>query len=128
MELPRLDAATCWRIEVARTRLPLALRARVARTWRERMVGLLEHARLGEGEALIFPRCHSIHTVGMRFTIDAVFVDEDWRVVALHDALAPGRLIAPIWRAWGVVETAEGSSQRCGLLVGDLLLLIAGTG
>ena len=91
------------------------------------MVGLLGHARLADGEALIFPQCNSIHTVGMRFAIDLVFVDQDWGVVALHDSLVPGRLIAPVWGAWGVVEAAGSSSKRCGLQVGDKLLLSEAT-
>ncbi len=85
------------------------------------MVGLLGHARLADGEALIFEGCNSIHTVGMRFAIDVVFVDRQWTVVALREALAPGRLIAPVWNAWGVIEAAAGASKRCGLQVGDTL-------
>ena len=91
------------------------------------MVGLLGHARLADGEALIFPECHSIHTVGMRFAIDVVFVDRQWTVVELREALAPGRLIAPVWSAWGVIEAASGASQRCGLRIGDTLRCIDAT-
>ena len=86
------------------------------------MVGLLGHAHLAEGEALIFPRCNSIHTVGMRFPIDVIVVDRKWRVVALRECLAPGQLMLPVRRAWGIVEAAAGTSNRCGLLVGDTLL------
>jgi uncharacterized membrane protein (UPF0127 family) len=122
-----LDAARVWRISVARTEQPLALRALVARTWQQRMTGLLGHAQLADGEALIFPGCNSIHTVGMRFAIDAVFVDRSWSVVALRERLTPGHLVAPVWSAWAVVETADGSSRRAGVRVGDRLLLVAGT-
>ena len=92
------------------------------------MVGLLGHARLADGEALIFPDCNSIHTVGMRFAIDVVFVDRTWTVVALREALVPGRFIAPAWSAWGVIEAAAGASQRCELRIGDTLSLIDATG
>ncbi|MBI3320338.1 MAG: DUF192 domain-containing protein [Candidatus Omnitrophica bacterium] len=52
----------------------LADRAEVAGGLLKRMTGLLIRQRLPEGEALIFPRCHSIHTCFMRFPIDVVFV------------------------------------------------------
>jgi uncharacterized protein len=89
------------------------------------MIGLLGHAKLADGEALVFPRCNSIHTIGMRFAIDVVFVDQNWSVVSIEEGLVPGRLIAPVWNAWGVIEAASGASRACELQKGDLLELIA---
>jgi uncharacterized membrane protein (UPF0127 family) len=127
MAMEALSTAEPLRLELERTREPVAERARLARTWRQRMVGLLAHRRLPVDEALMFPRCNSIHTVGMRFPIDAIFVDRGWRVVAVREGVAPGRLMLPVWRAWGVVEAAAGTVQRVGLRVGDRLVVIAGT-
>ena len=115
------------RLEVERTQAVVAERAQVARTWRQRMVGLLAHRRLPADEALVFPACASIHTFGMRFPIDMIVVDREWRVVALREGLAPGRVVWPIWRAWGVVEASCGTLKRAGLKVGDQLVLIDGT-
>ena len=98
-------------IRVARTQQWLASRARVAQTVAERMVGLLGRTGLEAGEGLVLPGCHSIHTVGMRFPIDVIFVDRQWRVVALRSAYAPGRLIPPVWRAWAVWRTCERSPR-----------------
>jgi uncharacterized membrane protein (UPF0127 family) len=122
-----LSAARTLRVEVERTRQVVVERARVARTWRQRMVGLLAHRRLPADEALIFPACTSIHTLGMRFPIDVIVVDRQWRVVALRERLAPGRVVLPVRHAWGVVEAACGTLERVGLQVGDRLLVIAGT-
>ena len=87
------------------------------------MVGLLGRRALPDGEALVFERCRAIHTVGMRFPIDVVFVDRGWRVVAMRHAVGPGRLVRPVWRAWGVIELTAGSLARAGLEVGDQLCL-----
>jgi len=110
-----------WRILVERTQEPLATRATAARTLRERLTGLLGRSRLPEGEALVFPRCRSIHTIGMRFPIDAVFVDRGWRVVALRPEVRPGRLVPPVWSAWGVVETPSGTIAKSRVAMGDQL-------
>ena len=115
-----------WMIAVERTRAPLARRAHVARTLGARLTGLLGRESLPEGDALVFPACRSIHTFGMRFPIDVVFIDRRWRVVALRPFLGPSRLVPPQWRAWGVVETAAGSITRAGLMVGDQLRLLEG--
>ena len=112
------------RIELARTHEPVAERVQVARTWRARMVGLLAHRALPAGEALFFPACNSIHMLGMRFAIDAIFVSRDWRVVAVREGLSPGQLVLPVWRAWGVLEVSCGTAERVGLKSGDQLEVV----
>jgi uncharacterized membrane protein (UPF0127 family) len=106
---------------VARTGALLARRVAVARTRRQQMVGLLARARLEEGEALLLPRCRSIHTWGMRFPIDVAFVDRAWRVVALRQRLGPWRIVPPVWSAWGALELEAGAIARAGLRLGDAL-------
>ena len=112
------------RILVLGRNAPLAERAAKATGFFARLKGLLGRPGLPAGEALIFERCRSIHTIGMRFPIDAVFVDRAWTVVALHEDVRPGRLIAPVTGAWGVIETASGIASQTGLRVGDRLHLV----
>lgn len=101
------------------------VRAGLASSWTERMVGLLRHDHLAQDEGLIFPGCHSIHTFGMRFTIDAIFIDRRWRIVALKPKLVPGKVVWPVIGAWGVVEVAEGFIASQGLKKGDQLRLVS---
>ena len=115
-----------WRILVAGCHVPLAVHAVKATTFAARLQGLLGRDALPEGEAMIFERCHSIHTIGMRFSIDAVFVDRQWRIVGLYREVGPGRLVASIWSAWGVIETTSGTVARLGLHVGDQLQVVTG--
>ena len=114
-----------WMIAMVRTGRRLATDVRIARSLRQRMVGLLGRTALPAGEGLILPRCHFIHTIGMRMAIDAVFVDAGWRVVALRPTLSPGRVVLPVRGVWGVVELGEGEIARAGVQVGDQLLLTA---
>ena len=75
----------------------------------ERMRGLLGRDGLAPGEAMAFPRCRAIHTVGMRFPIDVAFLGRDGRPVKLVRAVPPGRLL--VWggfRARTTVEAAAG--------------------
>jgi hypothetical protein len=64
----------------------------VATTRRARLLGLafLDREHLGEG--LLIPRCRSVHTLGMRFPLDLVFLDLRGVVVELRREVVPGRL------------------------------------
>lgn len=115
-----------WTILVERTGAVLASRATFARSPWARMVGLLGRRGLGEGEALVFERCWSIHMIGMRFPIDAIFVDRAWEVVALRPGLAPGQIVPPVRGAWAVVEVGQGTAAGCGLHIGDRLRVAEG--
>ena len=85
--------------------------------------GLLGRASLASGEALWLAPCRSIHTVGMRFAIDVVFLDRASRVVRVVDDLAPYRLTWGGWRAHGALEFAAGEAARLGLTTGQRLQL-----
>jgi uncharacterized membrane protein (UPF0127 family) len=55
----------------------------------KRMIGLLNRGQLGRGEGLLLDRCYGIHTFGMRFPIDVLFLDKDLRVIRAVKALPP---------------------------------------
>ena len=99
----------------------LADKAKVADTMATRMVGLLSSRGLGDGEGLWIEPCNSIHTWFMRFTIDAIFLDREDRVVKLVERMRPWKLtwIAP--RARGVLELPAGTIDKTGTRVGDVL-------
>ena len=56
-----------------------------------RLRGLLGRAQLEAGEGLLLKPTPSVHTCFMRFTIDAVFLDAQLRVVSVAPALRPWR-------------------------------------
>nr|MBC7243914.1 DUF192 domain-containing protein [Chloroflexota bacterium] len=95
----------------------------IATNVRSRTRGLIGHAPLEPGQALMIPQSRWIHTFGMSFTIDAVYVDKKWHIVALTENLLPGRIDRPVLRAQAVIEMAAGEIRRLGLKVGDHLEL-----
>jgi uncharacterized protein len=58
-----------------------------------RLLGLALLSPEGAGTGLLIPRCRSVHTFGMRFPLDLVFLDAEGRVVELRRAVPPGRFI-----------------------------------
>lgn len=107
----------------------LASKLETADTLAARTKGLLGRKELPTGEGLWIKRCNSIHTFFMRFAIDAVFVDRDLKVVAVHRDLKPWRVTWPHLRATSVFELPSGTlSSSSNLNVGDSLSIEANGG
>ncbi len=96
-------------------------RVMVAETSLSRMIGLLRTDSLAHGEGLIIYPSQSIHTVAMRFPIDVIFADRDWRVLHLHPRLVPYRMTALHWRARCAIELPAGTIAESATHVGDQL-------
>ena len=99
----------------------VAERCRVARSLKDRSVGLLGTAGLAAGHGLWIERSPSIHMFFMRYAIDAVFVDGDGRVVRVVENLRPWRIVAWARGARDCLELPAGSVRPTGTQVGDLL-------
>ena len=108
----------------------LATRADLADTGVKARTGLLNHSGLAPGEGLWIAPCEAVHTFGMRFPIDVVFVNRKKRVVKVHPNLVRGR-IAFSFRAYSVLELPAGRLAETGTQCGDQLafetLTIEGT-
>jgi len=66
-------------------------RVPVAMSRRARLLGLALLPRRGAGPGLLLPGCRGVHTFGMRFALDLVFLDRNLRAVSLRRAVPPGR-------------------------------------
>ena len=66
----------------------MAARCHIADRALPRLRGLLGRRALDPGEGMLIVPARSIHTVGMRFAIDAVFIDRGGIVVRVAPGLA----------------------------------------
>ena len=87
----------------------------------ERMVGLLGRKSISMDEGLWIESCNSIHTLFMRFPIDAVFLDSNGKILTIYRELKPWRMSWIHFRAHSVLELASGQSNRLQLRVGEVL-------
>lgn len=85
-----------------------------------RRTGLLKHASMPEGTALIIAPCSAVHTFGMRFPIDVAFVARDGRVLKVRHAVGPRRMTAALG-AFAVIELAAGQLAAADTQSGDML-------
>jgi len=65
----------------------------VARGFRCRLLGLAWLDEAAAGPGLLIPRCGSVHTFGMRFDLDLVFLDRDGWPLSLRRRVPPRRFV-----------------------------------
>jgi len=107
---------------IAHGSLVYATKVIIAKNIFARMKGLLGRKSLGPDTAMIIDPCSSIHTIGMRFSIDVIFLDSKNTVTALVPQVRPGRLwVSGGWRARRVIESEAGLLPLSSLHVGDTL-------
>ncbi len=84
-----------------------------------RMRGLLGRKSLGCGEGLWITPCKGVHTLGMCFPIDLVFLDLQLCVIAVTKSFPPNRLTRLYINAASVLELPSGMVEHTGTVVGD---------
>lgn len=100
-------------------------RCLVPRVWMasnafERMRGLLGRPPLTSGEGMLIEACNMVHTVGMRYALDLVFLDATGHVRKLV------RNVRPLRCAWAItakstLELPAGALDTLSLRVGEQL-------
>ena len=101
------------------TQKELAKRINKAVTFFQRTRGLLGRKELKKGEGLYIPKCRSIHTFFMKFTIDVVFIDVDNRITRLVPGLVPFRIAFGPRNTAGVLELSAGTLKNNCCVAGD---------
>ena len=86
-----------------------------------RLKGLLGTAasRFHEGKGLWIVPSHGVHTLGMRYAIDVVYIGEDHKVVRVEENVRPWRVTAISLEAETVLELPRHTVARTRTEVGD---------
>jgi len=77
---------------------------------RARTLGLAWLRRIDPACALLIPGCRSVHTFGMRFPLDLLWLDATGAVMRIDHGVRPRRL-ASCRRAHAVLETWAGEGE-----------------
>jgi uncharacterized membrane protein (UPF0127 family) len=101
----------------------VATEASVADSYVRRLVGLLgktkRWARLGTGLWIVPSR--GVHTVGMLFPIDIIFLSKEKEVIHVEEHVRPFRISKVVLKASSVLELPPHTIYRSGTQVGDCL-------
>ena len=99
----------------------LATKVRKADNFITRLVGLLKRTQLGPEEALWLMPSKGIHTIGMKFPIDVVFLNRESYVLGLTSGMLPYRISGVHITAYSVVELPNGTIRKSRTEIGDQL-------
>jgi uncharacterized membrane protein (UPF0127 family) len=99
---------------------PTDLRVFVAQTFAARALGMLRSRRWQRFEVLCLPRCAAVHTCFVPWSIDVLFTDRMGRVLRIHSALPPWRIVM-LPQADAVWELPAGLASRCSIARGSRL-------
>jgi hypothetical protein len=85
-----------------------------------RRKGLLGRDCLPAGEGLWIVPCEAVHTFGMKFPIDLIYLDRKKQVKKIRNSVRPWRLSACL-SAYSVIELPSGSLKLTKTRPGDQL-------
>jgi uncharacterized membrane protein (UPF0127 family) len=106
----------------------LATQMSVAGTHWSRFRGLMwtDAVNFPAGRGLWIVPCHGVHTFGMRFPIDVIYLDGDKIVVHIEKQLKPWRMAPVRLAAASVLELPENTLQPTGTTIGDQIEITVG--
>jgi len=88
-----------------------------------KLKGLIGRDGLEDGTGLWIVGCRAIHTFGMRFPIDVVFLDRELSVKKVVQGVGPFQPMIYCLPAKSVLELPEGTIERAQVRVGDRIKL-----
>ncbi|MBT2971611.1 MAG: DUF192 domain-containing protein [Candidatus Thiodiazotropha sp. (ex Ctena orbiculata)] len=94
------------------------LEAWLADSYFTRLRGLLGKKKLGDKDGLLLVGCSSVHTFGMRYPLDLVFLDKKGKVVKCREYVQPFRT-ASARGAYFTLELNKGMISKQGISVDD---------
>lgn len=83
----------------------------LAQSFYQRILGLHGCANLTEQTGLWIVPCRSVHTLGMAYPIDLLYLDAEDQIIKCIDTLLPNRC-SVCWAAASVVELPAGYCKR----------------
>lgn len=93
----------------------------VARNFFFRASGLLFREKLNNRQCLLITQCRSVHTIGMRYNIDIVFIDAFGYITDIYYSVKPFNVLIASPEACSVVEFLGGILEGFSLSKHEIL-------
>lgn len=69
----------------------IKLKIIIANTFKKRLIGLMGKKVITYG--MLFPKCNSIHTFGMKCNLDIIGLDENNKIIYIYENLPKNKII-----------------------------------
>lgn len=97
----------------------LGTRIELADSWWGRFRGFAGRGQPRKGEGILLVPCSAVHTFGMKFDLDLVFLGTSGQVLAVVEGIAPRRTSGRVPGSRYVLEVPAGTIRDTGTTVGD---------
>lgn len=94
----------------------------IASSFWEKLCGLLGTDSLAAHTGLLLRNCRAIHMFGMRYAIDLVYVDKEYRIAGLVREIQPWHMSFCL-RARHTIELPAGTIEELSLQIGMTLCI-----
>lgn len=96
---------------------------KVMTNYPSRLLGLLCYRGIPAYSAYWFPQCSSIHTYGMRFSLDVIALNQKQQICQIERNVQPNRVLR-IAHADSLIEVSAGCFQPLERWLGETLVFI----
>lgn len=93
---------------------------KIAKNFFDRAIGLMFKPPLKDYDSLLISPCRSIHTCFMTYSLDIIFLDQNYKIIKIIRNMRPWRMTLIYWRASQVLEL-EGGTVKSHISEGDEL-------
>ena len=94
----------------------------IADTFLTRFAGLMFRQKLPAATGLFLAPCNSVHMCFMRFAIDVVYLDKNYKIIKVVNNLKPWIGLSMCSKAWAVLEMTAGEAESCGCEEGKKII------
>lgn len=101
--------------------IKIASQVIIANKYFSRMKGLLGRDGLSYDKCMVIYPCNSVHTYFMKFPIDVLFLNKEYKVVRIIENLRPFKVSPFVRKAYYVVEIAARPGIKNMIHEGDQL-------
>ena len=96
----------------ANSKLVIVSKVIFADSFLKRLKGLLGRSELERDEGMVIIPCNSVHSFGMKFSIDVVFINENGQIINILRDFRPNKISPLVKGAKMVLELPAGTVDR----------------
>lgn len=108
------------RYKIVSEKLEICKQTKIAKSFSSRLVGLMFKKSMEGFDGLLITQCNSIHTFFMRYDLDLIFLDKNYKVIKVIENKSPWRMSLMYFSSSQVLEVV-GGTLKGRVLKGDQL-------
>lgn len=93
----------------------------IANSFIKRLKGLMFTKELSPDSAVYIHPCSQIHTFFMNYNIDVLYLDHNYKILAIDEKMKPGKIGKSVKGAVAVIELQGGRANETNMKVGQVI-------